>query len=398
MAKPALLYDSRLTYGDVVASSTAVGSDVANLGNWRPYNSWSPLALPATVTIDAATLAWEFANSLDGFTAVNATLTPQPTLLEILATTADPQLFSPAGLAIDGSVDRYLVARVRRDSGGPSWDGRAFYRNAAHDHSVGFFKDIADPTAGGGGTALAIWDMWDLDAGGDDWRRGGQITQLRLDLAGAASEQFSIEWIGLFPSLSADYGLLWGHDLASSGVSVDIETSDDNAVWNSQISGPMAIGADRPWSVYFGPATARWWRFNLTAGYAATLPTIAIAAIGNLLDLPKGFDTGFDPIRREPRGRFSTSVAGNPLGRIVLHEEWRHTLQAQLLTWSWMRETFDPAWREHLRDEPFVLAWDRAAYPDELLLVSSVGGYRAPHAPGGFVDLNFEVKGLARDA
>lgn len=52
MAKPKFLYDNRLGDTPPVASSTAVGFDVLNLIDWRPYTWWQPAAMPATVTTD----------------------------------------------------------------------------------------------------------------------------------------------------------------------------------------------------------------------------------------------------------------------------------------------------------------------------------------------------------
>lgn len=48
---PFIHYDNRLADATPVASSTASGAAV-NLTDFRPYTSWKPSALPATVTVD----------------------------------------------------------------------------------------------------------------------------------------------------------------------------------------------------------------------------------------------------------------------------------------------------------------------------------------------------------
>lgn len=48
---PFIAYDNRLGDAVPVASSTASGAAI-NLSDMRPYTSWSPAALPATVTVD----------------------------------------------------------------------------------------------------------------------------------------------------------------------------------------------------------------------------------------------------------------------------------------------------------------------------------------------------------
>ena len=398
MAKPVILYDSRFDGGVHSASSTAPGYDVHNIHDWRPFTFWRPQTMPAWVQVDSANLAWEFANSVDGFTGNNLTLTPQPTLVQLLSTASDPRLFSPANLQIDGSVNRYLVARIRRDSGGPTWQGQVYYENVQHTYSNDFTKTIVDPTAGQTGVwATAVWDMWDLDlAGGDDWKTGSLVEQIRFDFGTGNAEQFSIDYIAVLPEISTDYGLIWGHDLASNGITCDFQYSGDGSTWGS--AAIVTPQSDKPffaeWSL---SVPRRWWRINLTEGFVTgQLPTIAIVAIGNKLELPRGFDLGFDPNARTPRGRFSTSVNGNPLGRTITHEEWQAALGVELVTWDWLRDTFEPAWLDHLRDEPYVLAWDRARYPNELNLVESLGGDRGPQRPGDWGYLAWEVKGLAR--
>lgn len=49
---PKCLYENRLDDGTPAASTTATGYDVLNLRDWRPFTSWQPTALPATVTVD----------------------------------------------------------------------------------------------------------------------------------------------------------------------------------------------------------------------------------------------------------------------------------------------------------------------------------------------------------
>lgn len=51
---PKILYDNRLADAAPVVSSTAAGNfSVLNLADFRPYKSWKPTAMPATVTVDS---------------------------------------------------------------------------------------------------------------------------------------------------------------------------------------------------------------------------------------------------------------------------------------------------------------------------------------------------------
>ena len=393
MGFPKIFHDNRFDDGTPVASTTAAGFDVLNLLDWRPYTEWQPTALPATVTADSASLAWEFTNTADGWTGSGVTLTPNATFLHVVETVANPQLFSPTGLTIDGAVNRYIVARIRRNSGS-SWAGQGYYRTSNHNFSASYILNIADPTSGAGGAwVLAIWDMHDLDFGGDDWKNSIAI-QIRLDFGSAGADEFDVDWIGVFPSLSADYALIWGHDLGTQGVTLEVRGSVDNFSSDDNLVATTDPEGDAPLLLEFTSAQYRYWRFNITAGYASGNPTIGIAAIGTALEIPKGLTEGFDPRGRIPKGMFNKSVAGMPLGHNNTHEAWSQSLNFRDLSWDWIRSTWEPAWDAHLSGEPFVFAWDPVGHADELVLVNVKDGFKTPHRIGSYTDLSFSLVGL----
>jgi hypothetical protein len=382
-----------LNDGTPAASTTATGFDVANLIDWRTYTKWKPSALPATVDVDVAGsgLAWEFTNTLDGWTASGATTTTNPTTVTLTSTGADPRFTSPA-TTFNGSDYRYIVARFKRTAGS-GWQGAGFYVTPAHGESSSFFKDIADPTGGApGGFVIGVWDMHDLTIGGDDWE-DSIIKSIRLDLGDSASDEFEIDWIMVCKSPYADYWALWGHDMGSVNASiVDLIGSNDNFAATMTIDSVNA-GSDRPIVRYFSKAGPyRYWRFNIGAG---TAPTIGIAAIGEYLELPVGLTDGFDPIGREPMGPFNRSVEGQPLGRAVAYQKWKQSISAGLIDWAWLRTNWLPAWEAHLRSTPFVFDWNPAdaTYGNEPRLVAIESGFNGPHHPGQIADLQFTISG-----
>ena len=114
-----------------------------------------------------------------------------------------------------------------------------------------------------------------------------------------------------------------------------------------------------------------------------------------MLEMPAKLEAGFDPWRRIPKGIFSRTIEGNPLARAVLNEGWESTLRFPIVPWAFIRDTWRPAWKKHLRGTPFVLAWNRTLYPDDLHLISASGDYKAPLRQGTITDLSFPVTGLA---
>jgi len=54
MTAPMIVWDNRLADATPVASSTASGAAI-NLADFRPYTSWKPTTVPATITVDCVT-------------------------------------------------------------------------------------------------------------------------------------------------------------------------------------------------------------------------------------------------------------------------------------------------------------------------------------------------------
>lgn len=147
---------------------------------------------------------WNFLdNSLDGYTADNATLGSTSDTLQMTATAANPVLRSPAA-SIYGYQYRYIIVRLKRTAAG-AWLGRLYYTTANHGESASYYKDIAEPAGLDADYVFAVWDMHVLDAGGTDWQVN-QITGLRFDLSAASGCAFEIDYVAWSASstLTAD--------------------------------------------------------------------------------------------------------------------------------------------------------------------------------------------------
>lgn len=245
--RPQLLFDNRFADAQPVASSTAVGYNVANLADWRPYTWWQPDSLPATVTVD---------------------------------------------------------------SGAPA---------------------------------------------------------------------------------AADYLVVYGHNMGTHGATLELRGSTDNFAASDDMIASISPADDLPFLVQFASSLYRYRRLRITG---ATAPSLAIAAAGSALELPRHLPTGFDPLGRKMHGVSNRSMKGHPLGQVFEFEEWSEAIQQRSVEQGWVRNTFLPAWLSHLRSTPFVFVWEPAEHADELYLVSSSGEFKAPHRGGQFCDLSFEVTGV----
>ena len=135
--------------------------------------------------------AFTFANTVDGWGAVNGSLSPSPTGALFIPSGTDPQLIRN-GLAILGArYTRVIVTLTRtkvRTSGG--WDGTLYFSTDSHGISSSFRQTVTRDPALGERTELT-WDMPALTNGGADWLTS-TIRSIRLDLDNGPGGEFTI--------------------------------------------------------------------------------------------------------------------------------------------------------------------------------------------------------------
>jgi hypothetical protein len=188
----------------------------------------------------SSTIAWDFTNSLNGWTVVNATSTLNPTTVTLAASASDPEFKSPTGLTINGAVYDRVRARIRRLAGS-GWDGYCYYTTSGHTTYTGSYyrKVLPDPTTVTGEWVIVEWDMTALTAGGTDWV-SSTITGIRLDFGNVSADSFEVDWVavgrlgpvqlgelGYTGDLNATYGATW--DTNISGIPYSTIYSNDDA-------------------------------------------------------------------------------------------------------------------------------------------------------------------------
>lgn len=218
---------------------------------------------------------------------------------------------------------------------------------------------------------------------------------------------------------AADYCVIWGHNLISSGCAFEVRGSTDNFVTSNDILAKLLVDGslltedgfnllnedgtrllvstvayttDAPILLQFASASYRYWQINILG---SGQPSIAICSIGAALVMQYGLAYGFDPLARKVTGQTNLSETGNPLGKAIYFESWTQTLTFNRISPVWLRSTFEPAWKEHLRSTPFVFAWNPGDYPGELYLVNSADNLSTPHDLPGNAQIVFDVSGLA---
>ncbi len=191
---------------------------------------------------------------------------------------------------------------------------------------------------------------------------------------------------------SVDYVLVWGHDLGTQGATLELRGSTDDFSASDVLVQSWSPSNDDPFIAILSSTDYDYWRWRITG---STVPSLAILAAGEKMELPKYLRQGFDPLGRESVGKTNTSVDGHPLGQAIDYEKWAQTITLRNVTWSWIRNTFEPAYDVHLKLKPFGFAWDPTDHATEIYLLSPAGKFQTPHKGGVKADLIVPVNARA---
>ncbi|PCJ88614.1 MAG: hypothetical protein COA54_02535 [Thiotrichaceae bacterium] len=190
---------------------------------------------------------------------------------------------------------------------------------------------------------------------------------------------------------SADYMYIAGDILTGSTITL---TSSDlggaNAVVhinNQVLDGQLAYFFE------FASYSQRVWFLDVVTANPSALSHLII---GNKLELPRHLQQGFDPLGSKPRGRIIKSSNGHPLGTAEDWREWKQKISFRNINASWVRDTWKPAFDDHLKHTPGVFVWDPVEHANETYLIHPIFEYRAPHVQGQFTNLSFTLEGLGK--
>jgi len=188
-------------------------------------------------------------------------------------------------------------------------------------------------------------------------------------------------------SKARDYFLVYGE-----AGTYEARGSTDNFSASNVLLATIVLSATGLGLTTFASASHRYTRITIPSGAA---PAMAIGVIGAALESPVFLEGSFDPLNRKVEGDFNRTNKGHPLGRAIEFEEWSESIKLDLVSWSWVRASFKPAWDAHLRASPFVFAWDAGDHADEIYLVTTKGEFKSPHRSGSRASVSFDVAGVA---
>ncbi len=154
-------------------------------GDTALATSISALAVSSDPGFDWAKI-WYFDTTVEGWTSNGGSPTVSAGgYLRPANSGSDPQLISPAGLAISAATYAQVKVRVQR-VGTPTWEGRLYWKRTGDaTWDIGRSVTAAEPTWTGGLGAVVFAPTWN-----------GTIDQIRLDLGAAAdnTNRHELDW------------------------------------------------------------------------------------------------------------------------------------------------------------------------------------------------------------
>lgn len=118
--------------------------------------------------------------------------------LVLTSTGTDPQFVFAVGAP--GSRARYIAFKMKRTAG--SLENIVLYSTSGHAYSSSYRKTWTRENSGDWTTV--VLDMWDLTAGGSDWK-DSNIINVRIDFTNSAGGVIELAWIGAFRDSPVTY-------------------------------------------------------------------------------------------------------------------------------------------------------------------------------------------------
>jgi hypothetical protein len=218
--------------------------------------------VPVGVTTAAEPIFYDFANTLNSWTASGATLSTAATYMTVNSTSTDPLIRRT--VSFSGARYPYVQAYLLRTSGA-TWDGKVFYSTSGHGESGSFYNQMTEPAWDGVTYQWITSDMRSLAVGGADWTNN-TITNLRLDFGLAATDDFRVQYIVIRGTIYPVAGLYQSYQLGYHNEDANYMTAPVAEGATNSVNYP-SIGTDisYQWVGYFLAPTTGIYNFRLAS-------------------------------------------------------------------------------------------------------------------------------------
>lgn len=171
----------------------------------------------------------------------------------------------------------------------------------------------------------------------------------------------------LTASASADSLAIAGHDFATQGTAISLESSTDNfAADTTQIIAPFTLTNNRPIFCTFTQLSKRYWRLKIAAGSTAA-PFIAVLCLGNKIEMPEYItNEGFDPMQHQVVSQSHVSQTGQMLGSAIAYKKLRLNPKFHYISNDFVNNIWIPFVNNHAgKLLPFFWVWDYSKAAEE---------------------------------
>ena len=185
--------------------------------------------------------------------------------------------------------------------------------------------------------------------------------------------------ITLGSTKTADAVAIVGHNLNTVGATVTVQRFVSG--WVDMFT-PETPSSDKAYLKLFTSASDTAWRIQIVS--PSGVPEIGVILLGDRLTFERWLSGSFDPTPEAMNVETAESKAGHLLGVTSRNNPIQVSAQFQRLTDSWVRNTFDPAWDEHLKlGKPFAWGWDKTNNAGDVYYLRMADGSvkAAPYDP-----------------
>ncbi len=194
---------------------------------------------------------------------------------------------------------------------------------------------------------------------------------------------------------SADALGLLGHNFATAGATVQVQSSNDGAAWTDRSPVITPPNGNKAFLQVFPQAiAAHSWRLKIVAATAA--PRLAVALLGVRLQFPFPPESPYIPCVEAPVSEASKSRTGHLLGEVINYTELTINPRFASVARNWALVDYRAFWNSHGRNRlPFFWAWDLDVFPEHVYWVRHVGNHQEPISVASYIDnLVLDLEGV----
>jgi hypothetical protein len=221
-------------------------------------------------------------------------------------------------------------------------------------------------------------------------------TNLRWEGAGGSPEVDEFITLNLNTAELVDYIGIARHNFATAQIPVSIEVLNEDTspdTWDELVADVIPPN-DGPLLFRFTAQAVTSIRIRMQPGLTA--PTVAVVYAGALLVLQRRIFVGHTPINygRTSKITNAKSENGDFLGRIVLNQMTRTSVDLQNLTPDWYRTFMEPFVQDS-KERPFFFAWRPSDYPNEVGFAWMTNDPQPSNQlPNGMMQVSLEMGGI----